>query len=696
MAKKMALDIAIGASLSKSFNSTISSAMKSLSKMGPKGKAAAIAISAGAGVATVAFKATYKAIEATVDMCGKAVEAAGQFEQQMANVSTLLSGTTEEIDQRTAELSSSVLEISNQTGVSTENLTDGLYQVISAYGDTADSAAIMELAAKSGAAGMATTTDAVNLLSAVTKAYGDTSLEANQKVSDMAFQTVKLGQTTYGELADSVQKVTSLSNAMGVSQEEMFGVFAAGTGVIGNAAEVGTKLKAVYTKLQKPTKEMAAAYESLGYESGEAMIANLGLQGTLDALTQYSKDTGVSLSKLYGSSNAAQLATAMTGDLSGALTEKTKAMGNSAGSTDAAFARQTQTFEYSMQMFKNLGNNALIEIGQRLLPYLTNIGQKLLPIVTDALDKVLDCVDELMPTIGPIFDSIDFGMLADLATSLLPPIMSFFQAVVPVLSQLISTLVPFFAQLAATVLPVLSTLIQNLLPVILPLLQPLMSIITALLPAIVSIINAVTPFIGIFVSGITLIANILSALTPIISGIITVVANVIGFIATGVQNLFNIITGTIGGLFDWLSDKIKTGINFIIRCINAIINAINSIKIGPLPNWKILGEYAGAEIGFNLATIPEMAAGGVVTQDTIARIGEGSEPEAVVPLSKLSSMINGGLGGGDVNITFSPVINCETGDPRQIEEATEDAFEQFQIFMDRYLKQNRRVQFSHA
>ncbi len=42
--------------------------------------------------------------------------------------------------------------------------------MVSAYGDTADSAGALELAAKAGAAGLADTQDAINLISAVTKA----------------------------------------------------------------------------------------------------------------------------------------------------------------------------------------------------------------------------------------------------------------------------------------------------------------------------------------------------------------------------------------------------------------------------------------------------------------------------------------------------------------------------------------------
>ena len=48
--------------------------------------------------------------------------------------------------------------------------------------------------------------------------------------------------------------------------------------------------------------------------------------------------------------------------------------------------------------------------------------------------------------------------------------------------------------------------------------------------------------------------------------------------------------------------------------------------------------------------VPFMAEGGIVSKPTLAVIGEGSEPEAVVPLSKLGAM---GGGGGTVNVTVN-------------------------------------------
>ena len=122
---------------------------------------------------------------------GVALKSAIDYEKQMANVATLLGG---DVKKKIEGMSGAVKKLSSDTGTSTELLTDGLYQVVSAFGETDDAMKILEISTKGASAGNATVTDSVNLLSAVTKGYGDTSAEAAQQTSDLAFLTVKLGQ----------------------------------------------------------------------------------------------------------------------------------------------------------------------------------------------------------------------------------------------------------------------------------------------------------------------------------------------------------------------------------------------------------------------------------------------------------------------------------------------------------------------
>ena len=91
----------------------------------------------------------------------------------------------------------------------------------------------------------------------------------------------------------------------------------------------------------------------------------------------------------------------------------------------------------------------------------------------------------------------------------------------------------------------------------------------------------------------------------------------------------------------------KSFANGIIRFINN--NVIK--KINDLLDFTISLPF-GASFRVNppdIKGIPELAEGGIVTSPTLAMIGEGRGPEAVIPLSKMGQFGMGG--GGGITIT---------------------------------------------
>ncbi len=184
---------------------------------------------------------------------------------------------------------------------------------------------------------MARTEDAVTLLSAVTKGYGDTSAAAVQQVADLSFQAVKLGQTTFPELAASMGKAVPLAATLGVRVEELYGGFATLTGVTGNTAEVATQLRGVFQALIDPPAAMAKAIEAAGYASGQAMMEAEGFAGTLDLLAEAADGDTQRLAEMFGSVEALNAVLALTGPQADDLAAKTAAMGDAAGSVTAAY-----------------------------------------------------------------------------------------------------------------------------------------------------------------------------------------------------------------------------------------------------------------------------------------------------------------------------------------------------------------------
>lgn len=144
----------------------------------------------------------------------------------------------------------------------------------------------------------------------------------------------------------------------------------------------------------------------------------------------------------------------------------------------------------------------------------------------------------------------------------------------------------------------------------------------------------------------------------------------------------------VSAVWQGIKSAVKSGINSVINFINSGIGKLNNFHVN-IP--KGVPGIGGKSFGLNIPTIPTLATGGIATGPTLAEIGEGGEPEAVVPLSKLSNMLNGGAGGG---ITYSPniVINGNA-DKSEISEAMRSSYEEFKEFMDRYTRERRRLAF---
>ena len=154
------------------------------------------------------------------------------------------------------------------------------------------------------------------------------------------------------------------------------------------------------------------------------------------------------------------------------------------------------------------------------------------------------------------------------------------------------------------------------------------------------------------------------------------------------NNFWDAVGGKVSAVWQGIKNAVKSGINSVINLINSGIGQLNKFQVNVPKGVPIVG---GKHVGLNIPKIPTLATGGIATGPTLAEIGEGGEPEAVVPLTKLSNMLNGGAGGG---ITYSPniVINGNA-DKSEISEAMRSSYEEFKEFMDRYTSERRRLAF---
>jgi hypothetical protein len=111
-------------------------------------------------------------------------------------------------------------------------------------------------------------------------------------------------------------------------------------------------------------------------------------------------------------------------------------------------------------------------------------------------------------------------------------------------------------------------------------------------------------------------------------------------------------------LSSMLSGLKKLAVQFIAAAIAAFALAVAvRLAIGGIGGLGGIGDIFStmqSVAGF-MPNIPMLAEGGVVTGPTLAMIGEGNESEAVIPLSKLDTMI--GSGGGSQNVVVTGRIS---------------------------------------
>jgi len=198
---------------------------------------------------------------------------------------------------------------------------------------------------------------------------------------------VKLGQTTFPELAASIGRVIPIAKSMNVSQEELFAGFAALTGVTGGAAEVSTQFAGILGALIKPTAEMEKAIKNYGYASGEAMIADLGLMETLKKLSETTDGTSIGLGKLFSRKEGLVGVTALLGAQEEDYTTKLAAMGDAAGVADEAYGEMTEGI--------NKTGFALNKAKATVIVMLQKLGDELAPTVLKVANSIADFVGKI-------------------------------------------------------------------------------------------------------------------------------------------------------------------------------------------------------------------------------------------------------------------------------------------------------------
>ena len=171
-------------------------------------------------------------------------------------------------------------------------------------------------------------------------------------------------------------------------------------------------------------------------------------------------------------------------------------------------------------------------------------------------------------------------------------------------------------------------------------------------PGIATVVQTVIgTAVNSFKTLISVVSSVWERVKAIFSNIIDFVSNVFtGNWSAAWENVKNIF----GNVFGALVDLAKLPINSLINLINKAFSSIGSISVD-IPDW--VPGVGGKTYGFEMPQIPALATGGIATAPTLALIGEGKENEAVLPLSKLESMLSVSAQNAEYNARNEAVTN---------------------------------------
>lgn len=155
--------------------------------------------------------------------------------------------------------------------------------------------------------------------------------------------------------------------------------------------------------------------------------------------------------------------------------------------------------------------------------------------------------------------------------------------------------------------------------------------------------TVIQPLVGFFAPIVETVGGFFSSLWDNISGIWQAAGSWFNDnVATPINNAFQSVGDFVTGVFNGLSSVIEGVVNKVGGFINGIADGISNVagKVG-----SFLGISNGTPKKTNTnVSIPKLADGGIATGPVLAEIGEGGEPEVVLPLSKLAVLMDGFTG----------------------------------------------------
>lgn len=528
---------------------------------------------------------------ATGAVLGGSVALASNFQDAMAKVNTIADTSAVSLD----DLSGQIMDLSNQTGISANEIADATYNAISAGQNTADAVNFVSNATSLAKAGFTDTGSAIDVLTTIMNAYG---LEADKvgSVSDMLINTQNKGKTTVAELSASMGKIIPTAKSMGVGLEQISAGYAIMTAKGIATAESTTYMNSMLNELGKSsTKVGQALKEETGKSFQELVAEGKSVGDVLQIVKDHADKSGVAFNELWGSAEAGKAGLTLLSDGAESFNAMAKDMTASTGATGEAMEK-LETPSQKAKVAINELKNAGITLGQTALsalaPLIENVSKSIEKLTTwfnnlsPGVQQIILVVLAFITALGPVLIVIS-KIISSVGT-----IMTIAPAIVSVISVIKGAVMALNAVLMANPIILIITLIVALVGALVYAYnhcETFRNIVNSVFEKVKEVVGGVVSALVTFFT--ETIPNAFQSLkdkiSPILETIKTVFETIWNGIVTVVSTCINTVKTVITTVINVIQTVITTVWNAIKTVTTTVWNAIKLVIINPIKSaWE--------------------------------------------------------------------------------------------------------------
>lgn len=518
------------------------------------------------------------------------------FTNGLAKVSTLVDTTVVSMDKIKEEIRS----VSDETGAGVADLSESVYQAISAGVDAGHAVSFVKDMTIAAKAGFTDTTTAVNGVTTVLNAYGKSAEEASY-ITDQMLLAQNFGKTSFGEMAQSMGNVIPIAAQLNVTTQELFGSIAVLTKNGIATSEAITGLKAAYSNILKPSSQAATLAEQLGLEFNAAHLQSVGWVKFLDEVKRATGGDAEQMAQLFGSVEGLNSILVLTGKGAGDFDKVMDQMAQSAGMTREAYEKMLTPSE-QMQIAMNQLKNAGMDLAVSFTPYFKAMSMR----VKELAAWFRSLTPEQKTLIGQVaFGIVAFQMFGSTLGRLLTvggKAYGTFTSIATGISKAGGVSKYLTAQFKG-----IGLVAKGLGSTFLSAGRLMITVIRAVGAAAMA--NPILIIIAAIIAGLYLLWSNWDTVSQYIEGAVQAVSEAVDagmqWLTSVWDSAMNGISETASGIWESIKGTFRSGVNWVIDQVNGLIASINGLSID-IPS---LTGGTPTHVGFNIEPISHFARG---------------------------------------------------------------------------------------